>query len=178
MSAKPKSYIGAGFYEPFQFGPKDLARLGVQGFSEDEIAYIQERATILRILERDTRERPTPAEIRAALEQGEKALSSLIEWLSRLDSATHDLLVEVGRRMAAQPIIDLAAHLDRLADCVEMARRETGEGKSGRLPDHGKAGFVRAMQVRFGPKRAHDAIRSVLKDDSKDNLRKLARRKK
>jgi len=177
MRAKPKQFIGAGYASEIAFDlpATDRARLAKHGLTEADFRWIETQMLLYNAATREAHVAPTPAEIHAAMDQGEHAIEALLHWLDNLDSETRERIdtcaAEHPKQFGAWH--SLPVDLRAIPVLIELARRATPPPKAGNRPKSKKRGLTRAIADRFTDDAvAYDVLRALL-PDSKDRLREL-----
>lgn len=178
MTAKPKSYQSFGWLDDCRFTLTDAnrRRLAVLGLTHDDFAWIEARATSYQLATKKAAEKPTPAQVRAALELGYEKAGDLIAWFQQLDDETADTLdhVAMEHRRTGWGRPELVQQLSGLMDILEAARRATGEPQAGNTAKSFKPKLARDVLGRYGKVNAFDILLMILPDKD-DSIKRLLR---
>lgn len=131
-NAKPKQYYAGGWVEPFKLTDSQRVQIVNWGAKESDIPFIE--STMSRYLSLKNNREPTSAEILASLEQGEKAIDALMNWLHEVDDLTLDHIESAAREnhIEIRGFKDYWNELRTLDIAIEMGRRDVPPKSRGR----------------------------------------------
>jgi hypothetical protein len=175
MTAKAKKFIAAGYLGQHQctLTETERARLAVHGLTDGDLQWLERQATLFNMANHRTDVAPTPAQVLAALADGEKAVMALLTWLRDIDDVARAHIRNAATITGIEfSFKDATANLDALDTIIELARRDSDEPQAGRAARTAKHQLAVQMVRRFGEELAYEALRAVL-PDSKQNLKNL-----